>query len=185
MGKVKKVRQKLHQKAVRFPDEKQTIDPMKANESSLPSIFPTSCLFNDKETTKDVSTTKNTTASKKDKRKERHERFLKKLHGTRAVEESIKRAEKRAQTVIVGDMEPLLSALPTIALPKTSKENSNTNQENSKKNKLSRATRQKQQNADIEHFKQVLKHPSYQSNPISAISEHLKIAVQREADPKT
>lgn len=32
MGKVKKVRQKLHQKAVRFPDEEQTKDPLKANE---------------------------------------------------------------------------------------------------------------------------------------------------------
>ena len=35
----------------------------------------------------------------------------------RLVEENSKKAKKRAKTVVVGDMEPLLSALPTINIP--------------------------------------------------------------------
>lgn len=36
------------------------------------------------------------------------------LNAARHVEESSKKANKRSKTVVVGDMEPLLSALPTI-----------------------------------------------------------------------
>ena len=39
------------------------------------------------------------------------------LHAGRLVEESNKKAKQRAQTAVVGDMEPLLSALPTINIP--------------------------------------------------------------------
>lgn len=39
------------------------------------------------------------------------------LHAGRLVEESSKKAKERARTVVVGDMEPLLSALPTINIP--------------------------------------------------------------------
>ena len=39
------------------------------------------------------------------------------LHAGRRVEEDSKKAKQRAQTVVVGDMEPLLSALPTINIP--------------------------------------------------------------------
>lgn len=96
--------------------------------------------------------------NKKDKRKERHERFLQsgsyllkvvvvlkafftflfdlllnirivntwhacfplfriELNAARRVEERSKKANKRSKTVVVGDMEPLLSALPTINVP--------------------------------------------------------------------
>lgn len=40
--------------------------------------------------------------------------FNTELHAGRLVEESSKKAKERAKTVVVGDMEPLLSALPTI-----------------------------------------------------------------------
>lgn len=39
------------------------------------------------------------------------------LHAGRLVEEKSKKAKERAKTVVVGDMEPLLSALPTINIP--------------------------------------------------------------------
>lgn len=39
--------------------------------------------------------------------------------------------------------------------------------------------------AEIEHFQKVLNHPAYQSNPVSAISEHLKLAIQKETEEKT
>lgn len=43
--------------------------------------------------------------------------FNTELHAGRLVEESSKKAKERAKTVVVGDMEPLLSALPTINIP--------------------------------------------------------------------
>ncbi|KAK3736116.1 hypothetical protein QZH41_013537, partial [Actinostola sp. cb2023] len=106
------------------------------------------------------------------------------LHGNKAVEESIKKAEKRSKTVIVGDMEPLLSALPTVTLPQANKRDKN-QEHTGKRSKLSKTSRHKLQIAEIEHFQQVLNHPAYQSNPVSAISEHLKLAIQRETDSKT
>ena len=39
------------------------------------------------------------------------------LNAARRVEESSKKAKERSKTVVVGDMEPLLSALPTIDVP--------------------------------------------------------------------
>ena len=39
------------------------------------------------------------------------------LNAARCVKESNKKAKKRSKTVVVGDMEPLLSALPTINIP--------------------------------------------------------------------
>ena len=53
--------------------------------------------------------------------------FTTELHAGRLVEEDSKKAKKRAQTVVVGDMEPLLSALPTINVPDLSKGAKSTN----------------------------------------------------------
>lgn len=46
------------------------------------------------------------------------------LHAGRLVEERSKKAKQRAKTAVVGDMEPLLSALPTINIPDLSITNS-------------------------------------------------------------
>ena len=43
--------------------------------------------------------------------------FATELHAGQLSEEDSKKAKQRAQTVVVGDMEPLLSALPTINTP--------------------------------------------------------------------
>ena len=49
------------------------------------------------------------------------------LHAGRLVEEDSKKAKQRAQTVVVGDMKPLLSALPTIIVPELVKGAKSTN----------------------------------------------------------
>jgi len=91
------------------------------NESTLPAIFPIDGLFNPSKSisseTTDVKEVQKLQVNKKDKRKERHERFLQKLNAARRVEERSKKANERSKTVVVGDMEPLLSALPTINVP--------------------------------------------------------------------
>jgi len=43
--------------------------------------------------------------------------FNTELNAARRVKESSKKANERSKTVVVGDMEPLLSALPTIDIP--------------------------------------------------------------------
>ena len=39
--------------------------------------------------------------------------------------------------------------------------------------------------SEIAHFQQVLKHPAFKANPLGAISEHIKNAVQREHEHRT
>ena len=39
--------------------------------------------------------------------------------------------------------------------------------------------------SEIAHFQQVLQHPAYKANPLAAISEHIKNAVQREQESQT
>ncbi|KAL9959241.1 hypothetical protein ACROYT_G036338 [Oculina patagonica] len=130
--------------------------------------------------------------NKKCKRKERHERFLQKLHAGRLVEEKSKKAKERAKTVVVGDMEPLLSALPTINIPELSTRSSKTADNSDgnekptrKKSKMSKKARQALQASEIAHFQQVLKHPAFKANPLAAISEHIKNAVQKEHENGT
>lgn len=45
--------------------------------------------------------------------------------------------------------------------------------------------RQALQASEIAHFQQVLQHPAYKANPLAAISEHIKNAVQREHESQT
>ncbi|XP_032239854.1 ribosome biogenesis protein slx9 [Nematostella vectensis] len=197
MGKVKKSRQKLHLKAVKFGQDNLKKDPLQANESSLPSIFPTSGLFAAVDTSKReeeksgvANSTKPQKVSKTDKRKERHVQFLKKLHAGKLVEESIKKAEKRAQTAIVGDIEPLLSSLPVIRLAAaTNQEGQNSKSQrsncNEKTMKRRKKSRLKSQLADIKQFQQVVKHPAYQANPIDTITEHIHNIIARENELNT
>lgn len=53
-------------------------------------------------------------ASKKDRRKMRHERWLQKIDTCRLMKEASQAAEKRRKTVVVGDLQPLASALPQL-----------------------------------------------------------------------
>ena len=39
--------------------------------------------------------------------------------------------------------------------------------------------------SEIAHFQQVLKHPAYKANPLGAISEHIKNALQKELEKET
>ena len=59
--------------------------------------------------------------------------FCLELNASKLAKEESKKAEARAKTVIVGDMEPLLSALPTVTLPTrtvTNNRNSHTKKAN-------------------------------------------------------
>ncbi|KAJ7369689.1 hypothetical protein OS493_037191, partial [Desmophyllum pertusum] len=106
-------------------------------------------------------------------------------------EDSLKPNEKKAakkrrkgpRQFVVGDMEPLLSALPTIInIPdlitgtKSSNNSDGKEKPTRKKNKMRQKARQALQASEIAHFQQVLKHPAFKANPLSAISEHIKNA---------
>lgn len=202
MGKIRRNRKKLHLQAVKPANVTSKEDVLKANESSLPAIFPTVGLFNANDQARPDESTDNqdthsqtadlkTPSNKKDRRKERHERFLRKLHAGRLVEESSKKAKERAKTVVVGDMEPLLSALPTIHIPDLTKGTKSSNDSNGKEkltktqNKMSKKSRQALHASEIAHFQQVVKHPAFKANPLAAISEHIKNAIQREHENQT
>ncbi|XP_029196320.2 ribosome biogenesis protein slx9-like [Acropora millepora] len=193
MGKIRRSRQKFHIQAVKPTSEKKEEDVLRPNESSLPAIFPTAALFDtgpSVTTETPVKETEKPKQSKKDKRKERHDNFLKKLHAGRKLDEEQKKAKKRAQTPVVGDLEPLLSALSSIKIPEINRDQKKANNsaetgKRPKGNKMSRKARQALQAKEVAHFQKVLQHPAYQANPLAAISEHIKTAIQRENGNQT
>ncbi|CAB3990159.1 Hypothetical predicted protein [Paramuricea clavata] len=125
MGKIRRVRTKRHIEAVKnkTSEDNSNTTEFLPNESNLPALFPVNNLFElAQENAKiddatDVAqesgkiNTEEKLTAKKDKRKLRHEKFLKKLHTSKTVEESCKATKKRQKTVITGDLNPLTQAL--------------------------------------------------------------------------
>lgn len=50
---------------------------------------------------------------------------------------------------------------------------------------MGKRARQALQASEIAHFQQVLKHPAFKADPLGAISEHIKNAVQKELENAT
>lgn len=50
---------------------------------------------------------------------------------------------------------------------------------------MSKKSRQALHASEIAHFQQVVKHPAFKANPLAAICEHIKNAIQREHENQT
>jgi len=112
--------------------------------------------------------------SKKDKRKVKHDFFMKKIDGIQTAAAELKKKKKREKTVITGDLMGLQDTLPTLELLMKTTKHSHTHNVPKERSTNKTKKRQKDMLSDINLFKQVLNHPAYQSNPTSAISEHLQ-----------
>lgn len=119
--------------------------------------------------------------TKKEKLKLRREKFMKKID---VIEQSVKEAKnrkKRQKTVVVGDLKPLMDALPSLeelADSRTKKEFLKLNRK--PKGILKLKQRQKQQSADVKMFKKVINDKIFRSNPTQTISEYLKQKLAKE-----
>jgi hypothetical protein len=110
---------------------------------------------------------------KKDRRKLRHKQWMEKIQACYQKRQEDKETEKRKKTVIVGDLQPLLSALKDIELITTN------NQKRQKKGQqLPSLKSTPKQSSSIyverEKFKQVLTNPFYKVDPQGTILEIVK-----------
>ncbi|KAK3082647.1 hypothetical protein FSP39_001373 [Pinctada imbricata] len=102
---------------------------------------------------------------KKDKKKLRHDLWIKKLSAIDAAKKEAKEKKRRQQTPVVGDIGAMGDALPTLDLLMMG----------DKKKKLD----------DIALFHQVRAHPAFKENPTSTIKEHLENKLKQDDSMET
>lgn len=239
VGKIKRIRQKLHHGAVKLGNEHEN-RPMLGNLEKIPiqsiqltktdsrqpktntsdsSIsnsskafsFPTGVFAGTKispeslvQTLKvdepsDVIVTKQSAGeqkgtgekkhqSKKEKTKERRERWLNKISTIKLAREQQVAQARRKATPVVGDMRPLADALPELSqLFKTSARALRKNKALVKKKpeptdfgQMKQAQKRKLLETEASHFSEAMKNPAFMSNPLAAITDHLRKRLKQE-----
>jgi len=125
-----------------------------------------------------------TKVSKKLKRENKRSGLLSKLTASHAAKEEVRKAKIRSQKAIVGDMDPLLSALQDIHVLNNNKglEAENSAPANSRGKKKS--AREKKRIAsdlnDINLFRKVTEHEKFVQSPVAAIQDHVKYMMSME-----
>ncbi|XP_002734316.1 ribosome biogenesis protein SLX9 homolog [Saccoglossus kowalevskii] len=205
MGKLKRVRQKLHVSAVKNIDinkkeeHNQAVSDRQSRSKgvlNLPVIFPTQGLFSGTDIdvnqltkslkneenvdTQSTVTNKSGQLKKKVKRKARHELFIQKIDAIKLAKKKDNEAKKRAQIPVVGDLQPLAMALPDLSeiLQKTDKKKPRA--EKKVRPTMKSSDRQKAMLADVTRFQQLQKNSDLKVSPLSKIKERL--AQRQEED---
>ncbi|XP_066911661.1 uncharacterized protein [Clytia hemisphaerica] len=140
--------------------------------------------------------------TKKAKRDLKKCTLINKLKKSGEAKEKIQRAKQKAQTPVVGNMDPLLDALSAIVDESGINLNASEHETHQKKTKKAKGHRAagntqniKRKNKhpsekaryhsnmrDMEIFQRVTTHPKFTGNPVNAISEHVKYLMQQEED---
>uniref|UniRef100_A0A8C0J0U4 SLX9 ribosome biosis factor n=1 Tax=Chelonoidis abingdonii TaxID=106734 RepID=A0A8C0J0U4_CHEAB len=123
---------------------------------------------------------------KREKMKLRKDRWLQKIEGVKLARQKQKAEAKRKATPVVGDMQPLMEALPELSeLTTTSKARKQPKSHGRAKaeptdfNQMKPAQKRKQE--EVARFHEVIANPVYKANPLAAISEHLCKRLKEEA----
>ncbi|XP_043858885.1 protein FAM207A isoform X2 [Dromiciops gliroides] len=125
--------------------------------------------------------------SKKEKLKVRRARWLQKIDTIKAAEEARKAEARRKATAVVGDLHPLMEALPelselvTASRPRRKlKSAPRQKAEPTDFSRMTQAQKRKLLDDEMARFQAVVASPSYQANPLSAIGEHLSKRLRQE-----
>ncbi|XP_050772537.1 ribosome biogenesis protein SLX9 homolog isoform X2 [Gopherus flavomarginatus] len=125
---------------------------------------------------------------KKEKMKLRKERWLQKIEGLKLARQKQKAEAKRKATPVVGDMQPLLEALPELSelttaskARKQPKSHRRAKAEPTDFNQMKPAQKRKLLEEEVARFHEVIANPVYKANPLAAISEHLCKRLKEEA----
>nr|XP_055073887.1 ribosome biogenesis protein SLX9 homolog [Misgurnus anguillicaudatus] len=129
--------------------------------------------------------------SKKLKMKERRERWLNKISSIKLERQQQVAQARRKATPVVGDMRPLADALPELSqlLPslKTPAGSHRKNKALVKKKPeptdfslMKPAQKRKLLETEISHFSEAMKNPTFKTNPLAAIDEHLRKRLKQE-----
>ncbi|XP_042639849.1 protein FAM207A isoform X2 [Tyto alba] len=109
-----------------------------------------------------------TVLSKKEKMKLRKERWLQKIEGVKLAKQKQKAEAKRRATPVVGDMQPLMEALPELSDLTTG----------------GRGRKPPKREEEVARFHEVITDPRYRANPLMAVSEHLSKRLRQEEEDK-
>ncbi|XP_064516191.1 ribosome biogenesis protein SLX9 homolog isoform X2 [Pseudopipra pipra] len=110
-----------------------------------------------------------TVLSKKEKMKLRKERWLQKIESVKIMKQKQKAEAKRKATPVVGDMQPLMEALPELSDLTTG----------------GRGRKPVKREKEVARFHEVITDPKYRANPLLAISNHLskRLRLGEEGNP--
>uniref|UniRef100_A0A8C6ZMU0 Family with sequence similarity 207 member A n=1 Tax=Nothoprocta perdicaria TaxID=30464 RepID=A0A8C6ZMU0_NOTPE len=117
-----------------------------------------------------------TILSKKEKMKLRKERWLQKIESVKLAKQKQKAEAKRKATPVVGDMQPLMEALPELFDLTTGARD--------KKPPKRYAQKRRLLEEEMARFHEVITNPTYKANPLLAISEHLSKRLRQEEEGK-
>ncbi|XP_072496943.1 ribosome biogenesis protein SLX9 homolog isoform X2 [Notamacropus eugenii] len=127
--------------------------------------------------------------SKKEKMKLRRARWLQKIDAIKAAEETRKAEARRKATAVVGDLHPLMEALPelselvTVSRPRRKlKSAPRQKAEPTDFSRMTPAQKRKLLDDEMARFQEVVTSPSYQADPLRAIGEHLSKRLRQEEE---
>ncbi|XP_051549625.1 protein FAM207A [Myxocyprinus asiaticus] len=120
--------------------------------------------------------------SKKEKMKERRERWLNKISAIKQAREQQMAQARRKAMPIVGDMRPLADALPELSLLLPSLKSAHRKNKAPVKKKpeptdfslMKPSQKRKLLENETSHFSEAMKNPAYKTNPLAVIGEHLR-----------
>ncbi|XP_030065166.1 ribosome biogenesis protein SLX9 homolog [Microcaecilia unicolor] len=129
---------------------------------------------------------------KKEKMKLRREKWLQKIDALKLAHQKQKAQAKRKATPVVGDMQPLVDALPelseliTIGKPRDARKRQKTNVKKkalpTDYSQMKPAQKRKLLEEEVSRFREVIVNPSYKANPLAAIGEHLAKRMKEEEE---
>ncbi|XP_077304536.1 ribosome biogenesis protein SLX9 homolog [Lithobates pipiens] len=133
---------------------------------------------------------------KKEKAKQRREQWLQKIEALKLAQQAKKAQAKRKATPVVGDMQPLVDALPELSeltTPRKPRAPRKQPKDAVKKkkpeptdySKMRPAQKRKMIEEEVSRVQELIKDPSYKANPLSAVSAHLlkRLKAEREVPP--
>ncbi|XP_020829031.1 ribosome biogenesis protein SLX9 homolog isoform X1 [Phascolarctos cinereus] len=129
--------------------------------------------------------------SKKEKMKLRRARWLQKIDAIKAAEETRKAEARRKATAVVGDLHPLMEALPELSELVTAGQSRRKvkrcvhgaprqKAEPTDFSRMTPAQKRKLLDDEMVRFQEVVASPSYQADPLRAIGEHLSKRLRQE-----
>uniref|UniRef100_A0A8C0AQ43 Family with sequence similarity 207 member A n=1 Tax=Buteo japonicus TaxID=224669 RepID=A0A8C0AQ43_9AVES len=130
-----------------------------------------------------------TVLSKKEKMKLRKERWLQKIESVKLAKQKQKAEAKRKATPVVGDMQPLMEALPELSDLTTGgrgrkppKSRVKAKAEPADFCLMKQAQKCRLLEEEVARFHEVIADPRYRANPLMAISEHLFKRLRQEEE---
>ncbi|XP_066487808.1 ribosome biogenesis protein SLX9 homolog isoform X1 [Tiliqua scincoides] len=131
-----------------------------------------------------------TLLSKKEKMKLRKEKWLQKIEGIKLAKQQQQAEAKRKATPVIGDLHPLMEALPELSDLVTVSKFCQQPKIQIKKmvlanfNQMKPAQKRKVLEEEITQFHKTILDPSFKANPLTVIGEHLSKILKQEREGK-